>query len=68
MDNIRSSDEDAPAPQDTSEKKDGVTSSFSAATTGGGAYSGEDIDTDLEGTGDDKDKIAGGRDDDPAGD
>jgi|GEM_PF-5174883 len=43
---------------DTSQKKDGVTSSFSAATGDAGKYSGEDI-SDVQGdTGSDQDKTA----------
>jgi hypothetical protein len=45
-------------PPDTSRKKEGVTSTFSAATGDAGKYSGEDI-SDVEGdTGDDQDKVA----------
>ena len=43
---------------DTSKKKDGVTSSFSATTGDPGKYSGEDI-SDVQGdTGSDQDKTA----------
>ena len=45
-------------PPDTSVKKKGVTSSFSASTGDTGKYSGEDI-SDVSGdTGSDEDKIA----------
>lgn len=45
-------------PPDATEKKEGVTSSFSTATGDPGQYSGEDI-SDVEGdTGSDEDKVA----------
>jgi hypothetical protein len=51
---------------DTSKKKDGVTSSFSAATGEPGKYSGEDISDVPGSTGDDEDKIADRTNDEPA--
>ena len=51
---------------DTSQKKDGVTSSFSAATGEPGKYSGEDITGPAGDTGGDKDKVADRTNDEPA--
>lgn len=42
---------------DATRKKEGVTSTFSAATGDPGKYSGEDIETVQGTTGDDRDKI-----------
>ena len=51
---------------DTSRKKDGVTSSFSAATGEPGKYSGEDTSDVAGSTGGDDDKIADRTNDEPA--
>jgi len=51
---------------DMSLKKDGVTSSFSAATGDPGKYSGEDIEAPEGSTGNDADKVAPPSNDEPA--
>ena len=53
-------------PHDTTRKKEGVTSTFSAATGDPGKYGGEDIDNVKGSTGNDEDKIAEKRHDESA--
>ncbi len=48
-------------------KQEGVTSSFSTATTTGASYGGEDIDSDPDLESDDQDKTASASNDEPAG-
>lgn len=59
-------DKSKPIP-DTSIKRGGVTSTFSAATGDPGKYGGEDIDEVKGSVGNDADKIADSANDDPAG-
>lgn len=60
-------DEKSVKPPDTSIKKEGVTSTFSAATGEPGKYGGEDIEDVKSSTGSDEDKIADRLNDEPAG-